>query len=105
MEITQIYAIVAGGVFLLLIFMKGFRFIQQNLQSLSITISRYLTYPLVVRRHRLLGPWSPADVLLQLLYISLNFFCATFRVTSFDEVEDRAGTLSIINMAPLLVFT
>ncbi len=101
MEITQIYAIVAGGVFLLLMFMKGFPFIQQVLQSLNITISRYLTYPLIVRRHRLLGPWRPADVLLQLLYISLNVFCVTFRVTSFDEVGDRAGTLSIINMAPL----
>jgi len=101
MEITQIYAIVAGGVFLLLMFMKGFPFIQQVLQSLNITISRHLTYPLIVRRHRLLGPWSPADVLLQLLYISLNVFCVTFRVTSFDEAGDRAGTLSIINMAPL----
>lgn len=60
MEITQIYAIVAGGVFLLLMFMKGFPFIQQVLQSLNTTISRYLTYPLIVRRHRLLGPWSPA---------------------------------------------
>ena len=101
MEITQIYAIVAGGVFLLLMFMKGFPFIQQVLQSLNITISRYLTYPWVVRRHRLLGPWSPADILLQLFYVSINVFCVTFRVTSFDKVGDRAGTLSIINMAPL----
>ena len=38
MEITQIYAIVAGGVFLLLMFMKGFPFIQQVLQSLNINI-------------------------------------------------------------------
>lgn len=35
------------------------------------------------------------------LYISLNVFCVTFRVTSFDEAGERAGTLSIINMAPL----
>ena len=101
MEITQIYAIVAGGVFLLLMFMKGFPFIQQILQSLNITISRYLTYLLVVQRHRLLGPWSPADVLLQLLYISLNVFCITFCVTSFDEAGDMVGTLAIMNMAPL----
>ena len=101
MEITQIYAIVAGGFFLLLMFMKDFSFIQQVLQSLNIIIFRYLTYSLIVRRHRLLRPWSPADVLLQLLYISLNVFCVTFRVTSFDETKDRAGTLSIINMTPL----
>ena len=54
-----------------------------------------------MRRHRLLGPWSPADVLLQLLYILLNVFYVTFRVTSFNEAGDRAGTLSIINIAPL----
>jgi len=54
-----------------------------------------------VRRHRLLGSWSLVDVLLQLLYISPNVFCVTFRVTSFDEARDKARTLSIINMASL----
>jgi hypothetical protein len=101
MEIAQIYAIVAGGVFLVLIIIQGFPFIQRILQSVAIIISKYLTYPFIVRRHRPLGPWTPADVLLQLLYISLNVFCVTFRVTSFNEVGDRAGTLSIINMVPL----
>lgn len=101
MEITQIYAVAAGGVFLILMIIKGFPFIQHVLRSLAITISKYLTYPFVVRRHRLLGPWSPADVLLQLLYIALNILCVTFRVTSFNEAGDRAGTLSIVNMAPL----
>ena len=101
MEITQTYAVAAGGVFLILMIIKGFPFILHVLQSLAITISKYLTYPFVVRRHRLLGPWSPADVFLQLLYIALNVFCVTFRVVSFNEAGDRAGTLSIVNMAPL----
>ncbi len=101
MEIAQIYAIVVGGVFLTLMILKGFPFIQRILQSVAIIISKYLTYPFIVRRHRLLGSWSPADVFLQLLYISLNVFCVTFRVASFNEAGDRAGTLSIINMAPL----
>jgi len=55
MKITQIYAIIADDVFLLLMFMKDCSFIQQVLQSLNIIISRYLIYSLVVRRHRLLG--------------------------------------------------
>ena len=101
MKIAQIYAIVAGGIFFILIIMKGFPFIQRILQSVAIIISKYLIYSFIVRRHRPLGPWTSADVLLQLLYISLNVFGVTFRVTSFNEVEDRAGTLSIINMAPL----
>ena len=101
MEITQIYAIIAGGVFLILMIIKAFPFIQQILQSLAIAIFKYLTYPFVVRRHRLMDLWSPADILLQLLYIALNVFCVTFRANSLNEAEDRAGTLSIVNMAPL----
>ncbi len=101
MKITQIYAIIADDVFLLLMFIKDCSFIQQVLQSLNIIISRYLIYSLVVQRHRLLRSWSSVDILLQLLYISLNVFCVIFRVTFFDEAKDRTETLSIINMTSL----
>jgi len=61
-------------------------------------VAKHLTYPFIVRRHRLLGPWSRADVLLQLIYFTINMFCMTFRVTSVKEAGARAGTM--INMAP-----
>ncbi len=101
MKIAQIYVIVADDVFLVLIIIQGFSFIQWILQSIVIIIFKYLIYLFIVRRHRSLDSWTLVDVLLQLLYISLNVFCVTFRVTSFNEVEDRAEILSIINMMSL----
>ena len=101
MVIAQIYAVAAGGVFLILIVINSFPFILHVLRSLATTMSKYFTYPFIVRRHRFLGPWSPADIFVQLLYITVNVFCVTFRVVSFNEVGDRAGTLSIVNIAPL----
>ena len=100
MDITQIYSLAAGGIFVVMIVVRGIPALQYTSRKLAIATSKYLIYPFVVRRHRLLGPWSPVDILLQLLYIALNAFCVFFRVTSLEEAEDRAGTLSIVNMAP-----
>lgn len=81
---------------------KDFSCILHVLQSLAIIISKYFIYPFIVRRRHLLGPWSPVDVFLQLLYIALNTFYSTFRVTPFNEARDIAGILFVINMAPIL---
>lgn len=101
MEITQIYALAAGGSFLALLIIKGYIFFAQIVQLVLVFLSKYFTYSFVLRRHRVLGPWSRADILLQFLYIILNIFCITFRITSLKEAQDRAGTLFIINMMPL----
>ncbi len=55
MEITQIYAIAAGGAVLLLMIMNAMSSFKHGLQSLNIVRSKYLAYPLVVRRHRYVG--------------------------------------------------
>ncbi len=101
MEITQIYAIAAGGVILLLVVLNASSLFKHGFESLNILRSKYLTYPLLVQRHRFFGPRSPADIIVQSLYTLLNGFCLFFRVASLKEVGDRAGTLSMINMAPL----
>lgn len=101
MNVPQFYAIAAGGVFVLLLIMKSVSAIQQFLRALAILVAKHLTYPFLVRRRRLLGPWSRADVLLQVTYLTINIFCLTFRVSSVKEVGARAGTLALINMAPL----
>lgn len=94
MDVTQGYAIAAGGIFVLLLIVKNIPFFQQILSALAILMAKHLTFPLLVRRHRLLGPWSRAGVLLQLLYFAMNMLCMTFRVSSVKEAGARAGTLA-----------
>ncbi len=101
MNVPQVYAIAAGGVFVLLLIIKSVSAVQQFLRALAILVAKHLTYPFLVRRRRLLGPWSRADVLLQVMYLTINIFCLTFRVSSVKEVGARAGILVMINMAPL----
>ena len=101
MNVTQVYTIAAGGIFVLLFIVKSVSSIQQVLRALAILVAKYLTYLFIVRRYRILGPWSRADILLQLIYFTINIFYITFRVTSVKDTGARAGTLAIINMAPL----
>ena len=100
MNITQAYAIAAGGVFVLLLTVKSLTSFRPVLRALAILMAKHLTYPFIVRRHRRLGPWSRADVLLQLIYFTINLFCMSFRVSSVKEAGARAGTLAMINLAP-----
>ena len=106
MEITLGYAIALGGVLLIpliinllpcLPYLRPFTptFLQQ--------VFKYLTYPYLVRRHRYLGPWTRADIIIQLVYIAGNSFCLGFRVSDIAKAGVRAGNLSLINMIPLFL--
>jgi hypothetical protein len=55
MNITQGYAITAGGIFVLLFIVKSIPFFQQVLSALATLTAKHLIYPFIVRRHRLLG--------------------------------------------------
>ncbi|KAG9231529.1 hypothetical protein BJ875DRAFT_342974, partial [Amylocarpus encephaloides] len=54
-------------------------------------------------RYRLLGPWTRADLIIQLSYITSNCFCLIFRVTDITTAGIRAGHLSLINILPLFL--
>ena len=106
MEITLGYAIALGGILLI-------PFIINLLPCLSYLLSfspkflqyalRYLTYPYLIQRHRLLGPWTLADLIIQLTYIAGNSFCLIFGVPDIAKAGIRAGHLSLINMIPLFL--
>jgi hypothetical protein len=101
MEIAQVYAAAAGGIFIVLIFVNLTfvnlrRDIVQRLESVSPLKLKHLTYPLI-RRHRFLGPWNLADVLTQLGYIAVNVFCLSFKVHSIRMAGLRAANLSLVN--------
>lgn len=70
--------------------------------------SKHLVYRYVLHRHRLIGPWSLAGVLLQLIYIAGNMTCFSLggshvetQISPLSRAGLRAGTLSVINLIPL----
>jgi hypothetical protein len=100
MEITQLYAIAAGGILLFLILVNFRPYIEAFLRAVSLQASKYLTYPQIIHRHQYFGPWSRADVIFRLFYITVNTFCVGFRVPDVSTAGLRAANLSLINMVP-----
>ncbi len=103
MDVTQLYAIVAGGLFALLTVLNFCFRLWKITQKCSAVVLRYIVYPLFLRRHRLMGPWSRSGFLLRFAYIAANIFCSGFRIVSVPEASNRTGTLSLINMLPLFL--
>ena len=101
MNIPQVYAIAASGVFVLLLIIKSGSSIYYVFYTLAILVAKYLTYLFLIRRYRLLRPWSRADILFQVTYFIINIFYMTFRVVFVKDAGARAGTLAIINLIPL----
>jgi hypothetical protein len=101
MDTSLVYAIVMGGSFLLLLLINGLPLIARLIRYLSPLVSKHLIYRYILHRHRLLGPWSRADVLVQLIYIAGNICCFDFWDTTISQVGLRAGTLAMINLIPL----
>ena len=101
MDISLIYAIIMSGSFGLLLLINGLPLIARLVRYLSPLVSKHLIYRYILHRHRLLGPWSRAHVLVQLIYIAGNICCFEFWDTTISQVGLRAGTLAIINLIPL----
>ena len=69
-----------------------------------------MSYRYILHRHRLVGLWSRASVLLQLIYIAGNITCISLgvshsrlQISTLSQAGLRAGTLSTINLIPLFV--
>ena len=101
MDISLIYAIIIGSSFGLLLLINSLPLIARLVRYLSPLVSKHLIYRYILHRHRLLGPWSRADVLVQLMYIAGNICCFEFWDTTISQVGLRAGTLATINLIPL----
>ena len=134
MDPIQVYAIVNGGIFCVLLLLNSqpwivhivrylYRQISKLLircyllcrawivriiQSIYLLISKHLVHRYVLHRHRLVGPWSLAGVLLQLIYIAGNISCFSLggshvetQASTLSRAGLRAGTLSVINLIPL----
>ena len=78
MEVTYIYVIAAGSIFaVFLLFTLRPHFVQL-IEQLALWQSKYLTYPQILRRHSLLGPWTPAGFVVHVAYIAANVSCLEF---------------------------
>ncbi|RAK94827.1 ferric reductase family protein [Aspergillus ibericus CBS 121593] len=98
MDISAIYAITAGGVFAALVFARIISILVKWTDLFSVLVSRHLTIPYFVHRHRLWGPWSRASVILHVTYAAMNIFLILFRITSLTSAGRRAGELALINL-------
>ena len=114
MNINQGYATAIGSIVIIFVLANFLPRITRLVKHISLLISRHLTYPYLLHRHIFLGPWSRADVLVQLIYIAANIICLifkvstmsksnlpTFQVSTILESSLQAGTLSLINMIPV----
>ncbi len=102
MEITQIYAVAAGGALAFLVIVKLWLSITRILRfQTSGFLLKHVVYPYLLRRHRCIGPWTRGSVLLHVFYIAAVIFCNSFRVDSLTQASIRAGKMALINSIPL----
>lgn len=98
MEVSAIYAIAAGGIFLALLLIQTRHVLVDWTESLSVLLSGHLTLPVLVRRHRILGPWTRAGILVHFCYIAVNIALVFLPADSLVDSGRRAGELALINM-------
>ncbi|RDH30835.1 hypothetical protein BDQ94DRAFT_161035 [Aspergillus welwitschiae] len=98
MNALTIYAIATGGIFAGLFLTRTLSILINWTTLFSVLISRHLTLPFVVHRHRLWGPWSRVGVLLHVSYAAINVFLVLFRMESLASTGRRAGDLALINL-------
>lgn len=99
---SQLYAIAAGGIFVIVILTRLVsRLIQVLKEHALVFFLKHIQYPFCLHRHRFLGPWSRASFIFQQIYWSLNILCLSYKVSDLSEAGMRAGTLSLINLIPL----
>lgn len=98
MEVAAIYAIAAGGILLALLLIQTRSVLIGWTESLSVLLSRYLTLPVLIRRHRIWGLWTRSGVLIYMIYISTNITLVFLKTDSFAGAGRRAGELALINL-------
>lgn len=94
MDVTSMYGIAAGGILLVLVFVRLLSLLLSFTSVVSVLIAKHLTYPYFLGRHRLVGPWTRASVIGHLLYAAANLLALCFQPSSVTSVGHRAGKLS-----------
>jgi hypothetical protein len=74
MDATSVYGIAAGGIFIVLVFVRLISLLLRFTSVVSVWIATHLIYPYLLGRHSLIGPWTRASVIGHLLYVAANLF-------------------------------
>ncbi|PTD02490.1 hypothetical protein FCULG_00012563 [Fusarium culmorum] len=99
-----IYMVALAGVFVLAFFLTHlFSRLLTTARWLSTQITRFFAYHFVIGRHRLIGPWTASSLVVHMLYIVSNGVCLCHRSGSLSVAASRAGTLSLANLAPVIL--
>ena len=72
MDFMTFYAIAVGALLATLFLIRTTSYLSDFKDTLLLIISKYLIYPNLLDRHRLIGPWSYASALLYLAYAVTN---------------------------------
>ena len=67
-------------------------------------LAKHVVYPIIIRRTRFFPPITRIFALLTLLHWAGTLACNLVNVSSLAQAGQRAGILSIINFAPVLMF-
>ena len=106
MNLPQLYAIAAGGLFaLIFIFRVIVSILRATSQQVSSFFFRHLIYPFILQRHRFWGPWIRLDVAVQIVYWVCTLFFILYGVSSSVDIGSRAGRVALVNMIPLYSVT
>jgi hypothetical protein len=99
---TDIYALTAGSILILLASFKLSMFIVEYSQFLRHWAQpcRHLL-PHVIRRHRFIGPLTPLEGILLAIYVVGNSVCLAIGSKGRDDVARRSAILALINFTPL----
>lgn len=100
LDAAHVYAIVVGGTFVACALFHLRSRLRASCDLLRQWARQYLLYPHLIRRHRFVGPWSWAAVLLQLGFLTVNAFCVGFRASSVHDASRRAARLALLNLVP-----
>lgn len=98
MDLIPIYAIVAGGLILTLAVIRLVKSLSQWRSPIRVLVTRHLIYPYVISRHTHTDPWSRAEILTIVTYVTTNLIVAFYKTSSLEQIGRCAGSLSLINM-------
>ncbi|KAL4767993.1 hypothetical protein BDW60DRAFT_226019 [Aspergillus nidulans var. acristatus] len=100
MDIPAKYAVAAGGILLATVLIRMLPPFVSWIQAQTTKCLNY-PYPYFIRRRRLVGPWTWANLVCHMLYLSGNLVALAFQTSSLGQLGLRAGKLSLINMTVL----
>jgi len=102
MDLTRIYSLVIGGVFVVLVFYHTILILLRSVHSYTVHFFlRHLVYPFILHRHRFIGPWTRCYLFFQLLYWGCTLGCTSIGVKTLAQASARAGSLAVIHLVPL----